>query len=503
MTDRWNPQPVHQGGLDPVAIQTHVSLLVFAGDRAYKLKKATRTAFLDFSTAELRRKACEREVELNRRFAPDVYLGVANILGPDGNICDSLVVMRRMPPERRLARLAGDGDCEACLQAVAEAVARFHRAAPTGPEINREGTRDALAARWEANIDQLKQFAPHLDDPSLPKRVARLARNYLAGREALFKRRIAEGRICDGHGDLLSDDIYCLDDGPRILDCLEFDDRLRCVDVMDDASFLAMDLERIAGAEVGELFLHAYQVASGDEHPRSLSHHYRGYRAHVRAKVASMRFEQDDPKALKEATALLEIALRHLEAGQIVLVLVGGLPGTGKSTVARGLAEDRGWIVLRSDEVRKEIAGVAPSSHDPAGYRQGLYREEMTKATYDALIERARPLLQNGYSVVLDASWSFAGWRREAEDLAHECFAEPVKIRCEAPAEVAEERMAIRARLGSDPSDATEPVARAMAAEFDPWPNVESLDTSGDLPSTFDLAGQILSRKLSMRSRQS
>jgi aminoglycoside phosphotransferase family enzyme/predicted kinase len=489
----WHPKPETEGGLNPYATQTHVSLLVFAGDRAYKLKKAVRTPFLDFSTPELRLKACEREVELNRRFAPDVYLGVAQVLGPEGEMCDSLVVMRRMPPDRRLATLAREGRCEDCLEQVAEVVAGFHRVAQTGPQIDAECTRDAIAGRWEANIAHLERFAAHLEDPSLPDRIAGLARSYLAGREPLFEGRIADGKIRDGHGDLLADDIYCLDDGPRILDCLEFDDHLRYVDVLDDAGFLAMDLERIAGPELGEIFLQAYVAASGESHPESLSHHYRAYRAHVRAKVAGMRFEQGDRKALAEATDLLTIALRHLAAGQVTLVLVGGLPGTGKSTVAHDIGEERGWIVLRSDEVRKELAGVEASIHEPAAFGEGLYRAEMTGATYSALLERAQALLGQGHSVVLDASWSSQERRDAAAVLAGDCSAGLIQLRCEAPAGIAEERIAARTRQGGDPSDASAEVARAMAAEFDPWPDAKSLDTSGELGATLDAARRVLS----------
>lgn len=373
MTAGWSPATA--GEFDPAVAETHVSLLIFAADRAYKLKKPIRTPFLDFSSAELRRRACEREVELNRRLAPDVYLGVADMLGPDGRACDHLIVMRRMPADRRLAKLVRAATArDRCLDAVAETIARFHASAATGPHIAAEGSRDAVLRRWEANISDMERFARQLPEPALHGRIAELARSYLAGRKPLFDRRIAEGRVRDGHGDLLADDVFCLDDGPRILDCLEFDDRLRYVDVLDDAAFLAMDLERLGGPQLGQRFLEAYQRASGERHPRSLEHHYIAYRAHVRAKVASIRHEQGDPHALAEAAALLEIAIGHLDSARVVLLLVGGLPGTGKSTLARGLAADRDWLVLRSDEIRKNLAGVPQSAHDDTGYRRGSTR---------------------------------------------------------------------------------------------------------------------------------
>lgn len=496
------PDPATSGGFEPAVTETHVSLLIFAGDRAYKLKKSIRTPFLDFSSVQLRRLACEREVELNRRLAPDVYLGVADMIGPDGQPCDHLMVMKRMPPERRLAHLIRSGEGEACLDEVARVVADFHAGAGTGPTIDAAGTRDAVLRRWEANIAEAQPLARPLADPELPNRIARLARTFLEGRGPLFDRRIAEGRIRDGHGDLLADDIFCLKDGPRILDCLEFDDLLRYVDVLDDAAFLAMDLERIGGPEIAMRFLEAYRRASGTEHPAGLAHHYMAYRAHVRAKIALIRHQQGDPDALALATKLLEMAEGHLRQARVALLLVGGLPGTGKSTVARGLAEQQGWTVLRSDEIRKELTGPAGPNGE-AGYRGGIYNRESTTATYDAMLDRARDLLGMGTSVVLDASWSSEAHRRAAAGLARETSAEVAALRCEAPAEVAAGRIRERRQRGGDPSDATPDIAVRMAAEFDDWPQAIAIDTSGTIEQTRLSAEEVLGKLLQEANRRS
>src|SRR5690606_13545776 len=183
-------------------------------------------------------------------------------------------------------------------------------------------------------------------------------------------RRVAAGRACDGHGDLLADDVFCLDDGPQVLDCLEFDDALRYEDVLADVAFMAMDLERLGRADLAEHFLDAYRRAAGEDWPASLAHHHIAYRAQVRAKVTAIRAQQGDAGSVDAARALLKLCFDHLEAGRVRLILVGGAPGTGKSTLAAGLAASLGATVLRSDVIRKERAGLAPSESAAAGFGQ-------------------------------------------------------------------------------------------------------------------------------------
>ena len=331
--------------------------MFFAGDRAYKLKKPVRTGFLDFGTLLAREAACQREVELNRRFAPGVYLGVAEVRDPGGRACDHLVVMRLLPAARRLSHLVRAGEpAGAAARQVARSLAAHHASAMRSPAISEQGSRDALRQRWQDNIDQVRLLdgspvtAPEVDD------VDQLAARFLAGRTALFDARIRDGRIVDGHGDLLAEDIFCLDDGPRILDCLEFDDRLRWLDGLDDAAFLAMDLEHLGARDLAEQFIAWYADYSGDPAPGALLHHYLAYRAFVRAKVESLRASQGDPAAAASARQLTSMTLRHLRAGTVTLVLIGGLPGTGKSTLAETLNDRLGCSVLSSDLIRKELA---------------------------------------------------------------------------------------------------------------------------------------------------
>lgn len=255
--------------------ETHTAMVFFVEDRVYKRKKPVDLGFLDYTTRSSRRAVCEREIELNRRFAPDVYLGLGELRTPGEQEAEPLVVMRRMPDDRRLSHLVRTGAPVADdLRAVARHLAAWHSAAPRGPAIAEQGTRDALAARWEASFTQVDVLAAKGPTRDEAGEVERLVRRYLAGRKPLFGLRIEQGRVLDGHGDLLADDVFCLGDGPRILDCLEFDDALRYVDGLDDAAFLAMDLESLGAPESAAFFLAQYGEYSGDPAPPSLWHHY-------------------------------------------------------------------------------------------------------------------------------------------------------------------------------------------------------------------------------------
>ena len=260
-----------------------------------KLKKPVDLGFLDFTDSRARSAACRREIKLNRRFAPDVYLAIAAVSGPDGRVCDHLVVMRRMPADRRLSALVrAAARVERPVREVARILAACHAAAPRSAQIAAQGTPEALWARWEASIGQLRGYAVSAPATEAVDQVERLAGRFIAGRAALLEERIRGGYLVDGHGDLLADDISCLDDGVRILDCLEFDDRLRWVDGLDDAAFLAMDLERLGARGLAERFTGWYAEFSADPAPAALVHHYTAYRAFVRARITFLRAAQGD-----------------------------------------------------------------------------------------------------------------------------------------------------------------------------------------------------------------
>lgn len=461
-------------------VETLISVVVFVGDRVYKLKKPLRLDYLDFSTVEARRRMCEREVELNRRLAPDVYLGVADVTGPDGAVCDHLVVMRRMPDERRLsACVAGGTDgLDACLRDLARLLAVFHARAERGPHVDALAGAGAVEARWADNFATMGPYAGTVFDAGDLDRAEHLAARFIGGRGALFDERVAGGHACDGHGDLQCADVFCLDDGPRVLDCVEFDDSLRYGDVAEDVAFLLMDLERLGGVAPAERFRRHYEEFAGEVFPAPLLHLYVAYRAQVRAKVAALRWGQDAGEHTREeARLLLGLCLAHLERTRVRLVLVGGLPGTGKTTLARGLAEVLGCALIRTDEVRDRIA-PALDEEPGDGYRQGAFTPETTDAVYSAVLHDAETALARGESCIIDASWSAAEHRMLARDLAGRAGAGIIELRCEVDSATAAARIRGRLAAGADASRATPAVAERMAADAAAWPEAATVDTT-------------------------
>lgn len=463
--------------------ETHSSIVMLIGDRAWKIKKPVDLGFLDFTTLDARRIACRRETELNRRLAPDVYLGVADVVGPDGVVCEHAVVMKRMPGGRRLsACLERNEDVGAALRVVAREVAALHDSHPTDPRWAYVGTTDHLAGLWDDGFTLMEDLCGEVFDQPRVRRAQELAQRYLSGRAPLFEKRIDEGRIRDGHGDLQADDIFVLDDGPRVLDCLDFSDELRWGDVLLDVSFLAMDLERLGRPDLGARFLDWHREFAADTWPRSLAHHYVAYRASVRARVTGLRHVQGDAGAAPRARELFDLMARHLDAGSVRVVVVGGLPGTGKSTLAAALADPLQAVVLRTDELRAGDRG----RHD--AFAEGRYAPAAVSATYETMLHQARALLSFGESVILDASWADPSYRILARDVAREAGADIVEFRCDVDPAVARSRLRTRQARGADASEATPEVADAMAHHFAAWPEATHLRTDSPVAELVDEA---------------
>jgi aminoglycoside phosphotransferase family enzyme/predicted kinase len=469
-----NQQPVEPYSL---VHETHTGLVILVGHLAYKVKKPVRTDFLDFSTPERRERACQRELELNRRLAPDSYLGVAHLSAEWVGASEPVLVMKRHPDSARLATMVRRGEQVAeSLVAIAEVLARFHESAERGRSVEAQGTGAAVKARWEANIAELQQFVGTVVDRQLLESVERLAARFIAGRELLFTARVRAKRIVDGHGDMLADDIFCLPDGPEILDCLEFDDALRYVDTIDDAAFLAMDLEFLGRKDLGDLFLDHYRRLATDTAPQSLKDFYIAYRATVRAKVDCVRFTQGHHDAAADASRHLDIALEHLHACSVRLAVVGGGPGTGKSTLAHALAERVGAVVISTDEVRRAMQNSGAIGGEPGVLNSGLYADENVATVYGEVLRQAHVHLVNGRSVILDGTWRDPYRRDQARELASQAHAAGLELRCAASASTAASRIATRPAGGV--SDATPEMATALADGSQQWPEAHRIDTS-------------------------
>jgi aminoglycoside phosphotransferase family enzyme/predicted kinase len=476
-------------------LESHLSIVLLVGALALKVKKPVSLPFIDLSSQDARRRVCLADLDLNRRLAPDVYLGVAELGAPDVPEVagEPVLVMRRLPHDRRLSELlGGEEDLRPALNDIARQMVCLHVAQRLELDFDLPASTSTL---WAQGVEQLRRFAPDPLAPADLEEVAALATEYLAGRGDLLRDRERRGLVREGHGDLLADDLFCLPDSVRILDCLEFDRRLRVNDVLADVAFLAMDLEQRAAPELARYFVDRYCEHSAETHPRSLQHHYVAYRAFVRAKVECLRYEQGKGQAAASARRLLALTLSHLRAGRVRLVLVGGLPGSGKSTLAAELAgraeADREWVVLSSDAVRRDLFGGTGSA-GAAPFGQGAYDGEHTQATYTELLRRARLALSEGQSVMLDASWTSARYRRAAEALAGECTAVLTELRCDLP--LAECARRLVSRPDAHGSDADTGVLSELVARADPWPAAAPISTDGPVAEAAEAVADLLAR---------
>lgn len=467
--------------------QTHISVVFIADNVVYKIKKPVRLPFLDFSTLELRRHYCDEEVRLNRRLAADVYLGVSPVTQNGsrvafegaGETIDWAVKMRRLPEDATLEQRLLRGEIDADhLQALARRVAEFHAQAAASKHIATFGEFETVARNVRENIDAAKHGVGETIHQSVCDQLAQLTERSLGDLRSLIESRAARGMPRDTHGDLHLDHVYLFpDQSPPadlvIIDCIEFNERFRFADPVQDMAFLVMDLKFHGRRDLAEAFADAYFNATGDDEGRRLLPLYVSYRAAIRAKVEGLELaEPEIPEA--ERAAALQRARGHwlLALGELeeplrrpCLVMVGGLPGTGKSTLARGIADRAGFQVIRTDVVRKELAGLESTAAAHSDYRGGIYTAEWTARTYAECLRRAEQLLFEGQRVIVDATFSEEEQRRQFLDAAVAWGVPSLFFLCEADPSVVKTR--ITARRG-DASDADWAVYEQAAKSFEP-----------------------------------
>ena len=451
-------------------IQTHISSVLLAGEHAYKLKKPVAFGFVDFSTLEARRRCCEEELRLNRRTAPRIYLDVVRITGGEdapriggrGPAIEYAVRMRRFATRDLADRRARAGRLSAIhIDRLAAEVAAFHEAAAPAPAGSDYGSPEKVL-RWARENFALCLL--RLDDEPRRARLQRLAQwteEEFRARAGWFAARRSAGFVRECHGDLHLANIVLLDDVPVPFDGIEFNPELRFIDVASDIAFAFMDLVEHGLPRLAWRFVDRVLAASGDYGLLAGLRFYAVYRALVRAKVSLIRAHQPDAHASERSKAAaafardLALAERLAVAPSPLLVAVGGLSGSGKTTVAGLLLEHLGAARVRSDVERKRLAGPAAGARRAAPFGAGLYSAEMTLRTYQRLNEVAAMVLQSGYPVIVDA----ALLRRAERDALRELAAR-LKVRfeclwCEAPVATLRARIARRAAGGADASDAT------------------------------------------------
>ncbi|HEY2525473.1 MAG TPA: AAA family ATPase [Candidatus Binataceae bacterium] len=468
--------------------QTHISYVFLAGDYVYKIKKPVRFPFLDAGTLDRRHQLCLEEIRLNQRLAPDVYLDVIPILrrrdgefalGAAGtsapgseDVVEWAVRMRRLDEDTMLDRMVAEGKVSvAQVRAIAARLVAFHRTAPA----DRGWKYGAAAAIWRlvrGNLGELALERARTLAPAELDELERFAHRTIEARWTLLNRRALDGRVCEGHGDLRCEHISLAGGRITIIDCVEFSEGLRYVDAASDVGFLGMDLDRLGAPGLADELVAAYREASGDDDLPLLIPLYKFHRALVRAKVENLTSRdpavEPERRAAADAAAAryVALALEFARASRPAILVVCGLAGSGKSTVARRLADRLGFDWLRSDEIRKRLAGVAPAVRLSDGYGAGAYSRDFTEKTYAALLDQAAAHLDNGAGVIVDATFAASVYRVQALALAARARVPVLFVECTASRDEIVRRLTARAARTDEVSDADVATYLRQRADF-------------------------------------
>jgi aminoglycoside phosphotransferase family enzyme/predicted kinase len=493
-------------------IQTHISVVLLGKSRVLKLKKPVDFGFLDYTTIEKRRLACEAEVSLNRRLCPDAYLGVQAIrdaagqpvLSGEGPIIDYAVLMKRLPADRFLDRMvARDEVTEADIDRVAHRLSDFHKDARRGPEVDHYGSPKVIRTNWEENFTQTRPYIDRTITRQEFDTIYEWVKRWMEASDELLNKRVRDGRICDGHGDVRSESVS-VTDGICIFDCIEFNERFRYCDVASEAAFLAMDLEARGRPDLGYYFAERYMTRSGDPEIFDLLPFYRCYRAYVRGKVLSFRLDEKEfttsehAAAATRAKSYFHLARRYATPlERPTVIIVAGLSGTGKTSIARAIAGELGLKVVSADAVRKSLFEFRDR---PYAYGEGPYSKEGNRLTYNKLVEREKALLAEGRGVILDATFRRASDRRMVEEVAIQSGADFKIIECKLSPPLVRSRIERRASREEGLSDATWETYLNQNKEFeaisDRLADVHlALDTSGAMSLTSHRATDWLREK--------
>ncbi len=467
-------------------IETHISWVFLTRDRVFKIKRPVDFGFLDFTTIEKRRLACEAEVRLNRRLAPDVYLGVVPVtvdergthaIRGDGEVVDWAVHMRRLPLDERADELLKRGALGPDrIDQLADCVALFHEHARCDDETAQHGRVETIRRNVEENFTQTRDRIGKYLDPEQAEEIERWQLEVLDD-QARFEARIEAGRVRDGHGDLRLEHVYFRPDGSiAIIDCIEFNDRFRYGDVCADIAFLSMDLAWQDRVDLAERLLARYARESNDYDLYSVVDFYESYRAFVRGKVASLLAEDPDvgtqsrARASREARRyfMLSLAFERPPLVPPRVVAVGGMIASGKSRTAANIAEIMAAPVISSDRTRKHLLGREPTESLRGDAWTGAYSPSVTESVYEEIWRLAETIVGSSRPVVIDASFRTASMRRSARELAARQGVPFLMVECVAPRDLTLKRLASRERREAHESDARPELLEEFERSFEP-----------------------------------
>ena len=435
--------------------ETHISHLFFAGDLVYKVKKAVRFSFLDYTTLAKRRYYINEELALNRRLAPSVYLEVLPIgrdvsgwrLGPSENPLEFALMMRRLPDSGMLPVLLESAQVTPdMIHSLAQVLATFHAHAKQVDPAGAAAHFDTVTKQWRDNLKDLEQLIGNAIDDESFAAIKAFGDNFLDQNREFISRRAYDGWVRDGHGDLHCEHVCFAPEGIQIFDCIEFDPQLRLCDLASEIGFLLMDLEARGGAPLGETLLTRYRDLINDSSLTVLLPFYKCYRALIRGKVEVLR-------AGASAVAVKYFTIAGWQTWspyEPFVVVVCGLTGSGKSTLARELSERIGIDVINSDVVRKELTG---KSGRGARFNQEIYSSEITEKTYGKMFDEADRRLSHGQSVMLDATFAQRRYREKLVAVAARHRVPVYFLHCVASDSLTQTRLRERAMNQHEVSD--------------------------------------------------
>jgi uncharacterized protein len=480
-------------------IQTHISYVLLTGEYAYKVKKPVNFGFLDFTALAQRKYFCEEELRLNQRGAPHLYLEVLSItkegnqlsLNGEGEPIEYALKMCQFPQETLFIHLFEKGKLtEKWMEDLGRVVAKFHTQAQTNEAIRSFGSVSQIREAIDQNYEQTKQYINGPQTQEQFNQTRNFTDQFFQEQQALFDNRVANNRIRECHGDLHLGNICFWKDRILLFDCIEFNQSFRFVDVMYDVAFVVMDLEAQERPDLANAFLNTYVEETGDWEGLQVLPLYLIRQAYVRAKVTSFLLDEPEiseaakAEAKKKAAHYYQLAWQYTQKRQGQLILMSGLSGSGKSTIARYFARRMQAIHIRSDAVRKHLGGIAL-------YEKGeekLYTPEMTEQTYKHLLNLGIRLAAQGYAVILDAKYDQQIFRITALEQAQVNHL-PFRIfYCTAPLEI------LRARLQRRKGDITDAGVDLLAQQLQttqPFkeleqPYIKTLDTTQNLEALWD-----------------